>query len=229
MEQNQPQETTSVKQPSPDEGSHHPVKVERKEEDVTPKSETAQVGAKEEPTEPDSEEPAGPEEQEELRRRMDAFPFAPSSDSTPRQSEATRGPTGLRTPREPTGPYAPRRSTGPYVRGISPDQFLFHQTIWMEHDRSAAAHEDPVTQIRQELFTMQANLETLRTRIGQVADLRDAQGLREGQHMLATRLTEVEECISVHNVREFMRRIMRIETQIGNTGGVIGETIRIVL
>ena len=46
----------------------------------------------------------------------------------------------------------------------------------MEHDRSAAEHEDPVTQIRQELFTMQANLETLRTRIGQVADLRDAQG-----------------------------------------------------
>ena len=45
----------------------------------------------------------------------------------------------------PTGPYAQRRSIGPYVRGIPPDQFLFHQTISMEHDRSAAAHEDPVT------------------------------------------------------------------------------------
>ena len=73
---------------------------------------------------------------------------------------------------------------------------------------------------------MQAHLETLRTRIGQVADLRDAQGLREGQHMLATRLTEVEECISVHNVRELVRRIMRIESQIDSTGGVMGETIR---
>ena len=41
---------------------------------------------------------------------------------------------------------------------------MFHQAIWMEHDREAAAHEEPVTQIRQELFTMQANLETLRTR-----------------------------------------------------------------
>ena len=40
---------------------------------------------------------------------------------------------------------------------------------------------------------MQANLETLRTRIGQVANLRDAQGLCEGQRLLSTRRTEVEE------------------------------------
>ena len=99
VEQNQPQETTSVKQPSPDEVSHGGKKRIR----CTPKSEAAQVGTKEEPTEPDSEEPAGPEEQKELRRMMDAFPFAPSSDSTPRQSEATRGPTGLLTPKEPEG------------------------------------------------------------------------------------------------------------------------------
>ena len=84
-----------------------------------------------------------------------------------------------------------------------------------------------MTQIRQELCTMQANLETLRTRIVQVADLRDAQGLREGQRALSTRLAEVEECISVQNVREFMHRIMRLEAQIGgNHGGVVGETIR---
>ena len=150
-----------MKHQSPDEESQPPVKEERKEEDVTPKSEAAQVGTREEPTEPDSEEPAGPEEQEELRRALDAFPFAPSSDTTPQQTEEHRGSTGLRTPREPIGPYAPRRSTRPYVRGISPDQFILHQTIWMEHDRDAAAHEDPVTQIRQELLTMQANLETL--------------------------------------------------------------------
>ena len=65
------------------------------------------------------------------------------------------------------------------------------------------------------LFTMQEHLETLRTRIGQVADLRDAQGLREGQRTLSTRLTEVEACISAQNVREFMRRIVRLEAQIG--------------
>ena len=136
---------------------------------MTPKSEAAPVGVKNEPTEPDSEGSVRPEEREELRRLIEAFP--PSSDSTPRQPEEHRGPTGLRTPREPIGPYAPRRSTRPRARDVSPDPYMFHQTIWMEHDREAAAHEEPVTQIRQELFTMQANLETLRTRVVQVAKL----------------------------------------------------------
>ena len=104
---------------------------------------------------------------------------------------------------------------------------MFHNTIWLEHDREANAHEEPVTQIRAQLFTMQANLETLRTRLDQVADLRDAQGLREGQRTLTTRIAEVEDCISVQNLREFMRRIMRLEAQVGgNHGGVLGEAIR---
>ena len=103
---------------------------------------------------------------------------------------------------------------------------MFHQTIWLEHDREAAAHEEPVTQIRQELFTMHANFETLRTRLGQVADLRNAHGLREGQRTLTRRIAEVEECISAQNLREFVRRIMRLEAQVGgNHGGVIGETL----
>ena len=55
---------------------------------------------------------------------------------------------------------------------------MLHQMIWQEHDREAAAHEGPMTQIRRELSTTQANLETLRTRIGQVTDLHDARGLR---------------------------------------------------
>ena len=61
---------------------------------------------------------------------------------------------------------------------------------------------------------MQANLETLRTRIGQVAGLRDVHGLLEGQRSLTTRINEVEECIFVHNLREFMRRILHTETQL---------------
>ena len=70
---------------------------------------------------------------------------------------------------------------------------------------------------------MQANLETLRTRLDQVADLRDAQGLREGQRTLTTRIAEVEDCISAQNLREFMRRITRLEAQVGgNHGGVLG-------
>ena len=39
-------------------------------------------------------------------------------------------------------------------------------------------------QLRNQMFTMQANLETLRTRVSQIADLRDAQGLREGIRLL---------------------------------------------
>ena len=70
-------------------------------------------------------------------------------------------------------------------------------------------------------------METLRTRVGQIADLRDAQGLREGQQALTARLTEVEECSSVQTLRELMRRIMRLEAQVGgNHGGVLGEAIR---
>ena len=77
------------------------------------------------------------------------------------------------------------------------------------------------------MSTMQANLETLRTRVGQIADLRDAQGLREGQRTLTARIAEVEECSSVQTLREFMRRIMRLEAQVGgNHGGVLGEAIR---
>ena len=130
-------------------------------------------------------------------------------------------------PREFDGPYAPRRSTRSRSRAISPDPLLFHNTIWLEHDREAAAHEEPAPQIREELSTIQANLETLRTRVGQVADLRDAQGLREGQRTLTTSIAEVEECVSVQNLREFMRKIMRLEAQVsGNHGGVLGEAIR---
>ena len=61
----------------------------------------------------------------------------------------------------------------------------------------------------------------------QVADLRDAQGIREDHRALVARLTEVEECASVHTLREFMSKILRLESMLsGEHGGVIGETIR---
>ena len=226
VEEEQIHETTSVKQPSPDDESQPRIKEERKEEGVTPKSEAATVRTKDERAEPDSEDSLRPEQMgEELHRLIAEFP--PSADSTPRQLDEQRGATAPCPPSEFDGPYAPRRSTRKRGRAVSPDPFLFHQTTWLEHDREAAAHEEPVTQIRQELSTIQANLETLRTRLGQVADLRDAHGLREGQRTLTTRIAEVEECISVQNLRELMRRITRLEAQVGgNHGGVLGETIR---
>ena len=226
MGEEQIHETMSATRPSQDDESQPRIKEERKEESVTPKSEAATVGTKDEPAERDSEDSLRPEQMaDELRRVIAEFP--PSADSTPRQQDEQRGATASCPHREFDGPCAPRRSTRSRSRAISPDPLLFHNTIWLEHDREAAAHEEPLTQIREELSTIQANLETLRTRVGQVADLRDAQGLREGQRTLTTRIAEVEDCISAQNLREFMRRIMRLEAQVGgNHGGVLGEAIR---
>ena len=69
---------------------------------------------------------------------------------------------------------------------------------------------------------------SLRTRLTQVADLRDAQGIREDQRAILARLNEVEECASVHTLREFMSKILRLEAMLsGEQGGVIGEAIRV--
>ena len=74
---------------------------------------------------------------------------------------------------------------------------MFRSTIWLEHDpeASARADEEPIEQLRDRVYTMEHNLETLRTRLTQVADLRDvrdAQGIWEEHRALATRLTEVQ-------------------------------------
>ena len=103
---------------------------------------------------------------------------------------------------------------------------MFHTTIWLERDSeaSARAHEEPIEQLRDRARTMGANLETLKT---QVADLRDAQGLREGHRALIARLTEIEECASVHTLREFITQILRLESLVcGEHGGIVGEAIR---
>ena len=82
-------------------------------------------------------------------------------------------------------------------------------------------------QLRDRVHAMEHNLETLRTRLTQVADLWDAQGIREDHRAIVARLNEVEECASVHTLREFMSKILRLESMLsGENGGVIGEAIR---
>ena len=111
---------------------------------------------------------------------------------------------------------------------MTPDPFLF-RTIWLERDQdaSASAREEPIERLRDRVHTMEHNLETLRTRLTQVADLRDAQCIREEHRALVARLTEVEECASVHTLREFMSKIYRLEAMLsGEHGGVVGEAIR---
>ena len=223
-------------------------KEEIKDEEVTPKSEPAAVETKEEPSEQDVGDQDSDALREELQRSRDEFP--------PHDSEDSLGPehvadelrrlvaehpqiAGSASPREPRegatapdaawenhGPYAPQRSRRHRGRPMSPDPFMFHTTIWLEHDSeaSARAHEEPIEQLRDRVRTMEANLETLRTRLTQVADLRDAQGLREDHRALIARLTEIEECASVHTLREFMTKILRLESLMcGEQGGSVGE------
>ena len=74
---------------------------------------------------------------------------------------------------------------------------------------------------------MEHNLDTLRTRLTQVADLRDAQGIREDHRAILARLNEVEECATVHTLREFMSKICRLEAMFtGEDGGAIFEALR---
>ena len=201
----------------PEDESQSRIREERKEEEVTPKSEPATAEVKEEIGDHDSEDSFRPEHvAEELHRLIAEFP--PTVDPVP-QRESREGATAPEAFREVDGPYAPRRSTRYRGRPVSPDPLLFHSTIWMEHDQEASVHEEPIVQVRQQMSTMQANLETLR--------MCDAQGLREGQRALTARLTEVEECTSVQTLREFIYRIMRLEALVGGShGGILGEAIR---
>ena len=44
---------------------------------------------------------------------------------------------------------------------------------------------------------------------------------------MIARLTEIEECTSVHTLREFMTKIVRLESLVcGEQGGIVGEAIR---
>ena len=125
--------------------------------------------------------------------------------------------------------YAPRRSGRYRGRLQSPDPYMFNSTIWVRHDHEASAriHEDPMDRLRDRVRAMEHNLETLRTRVTQVADLQDAQGIREDHRAIIARLNEVEECATVHTLREFMSKIRRLEAMFtGEDGGAILEAIR---
>ena len=106
---------------------------------------------------------------------------------------------------------------------------MFNSTIWVRHDPEASVHmhEDPMDRLRDRVSVMEHNLETLRTRVTQVADLQDAQGTREDHRAKIARLNEVEECATVHTLREFMSKIRRLEAMFtGEDGGAIFEAIR---
>ena len=131
--------------------------------------------------------------------------------------------------REDNEAYAPQRSDRFRGRLQSPDPYMFSSTIWIRHDSEASArtHGNPVDSLRDRMLAMEHNLDTLRTRVTQVADLRDAQGIREDHRDIIARLNEVEECATVHTLREFMSKICRLEAMFtGEDGGAIFGAIR---
>ena len=127
------------------------------------------------------------------------------------------------------GPYASQGARRARGRCRSPDPFLFSSTIFLEHDAEAGeAQDDPMGHLRSRLMCVEHNIETLRTRLTQVVDLRDTQGIRQDHRTIVARLDEVEEYASANTFREFMTKIQRLESMlVNNNGGTIGEAIRV--
>ena len=127
------------------------------------------------------------------------------------------------------GPYASQGARRARRRCDSPDPFLFNTTIFLEHDAAAnEAQDDPMGHLRSRLMCVEHNIETLRTRLTQVVDLRDTQGIRQDHRTIVARLDEVEEYASANTFREFMAKIQRLESMlVSDGGGTVGEAIRV--
>ena len=101
------------------------------------------------------------------------------------------------------GPYASQGTRRARGRNSTPDPFLFSTTIFLEHDAAPnEAQDDPMGHLRSRLMCVEHNIETLRTRLTQVADLRDAQGIRREHRTIVARLEEVEEYASANTLRD---------------------------
>ena len=126
------------------------------------------------------------------------------------------------------GPYVSHGTRRMRERYRSPDPSMFRTTIFLGHDPEySAAGGDPIRQVQERLMCVEHNIETLRTRVTQVADLRDSL-FRLYHHSIVARRNEVEEYASANTFRELMTRIQRLESMlVGNGGGTVGEAIRV--
>ena len=210
------------------------VKTEHEESENKGESATS-VKQEERDPEPDSED-SYPVERvvEVVQRLLNARneEYGPLGEE--RETESPRGnPRGrapvLETSRgQEYGPYAPQGARRARGRYDSPDPFLFNTTIFLEHEADADEEHDPVLNLQRRLRCAEHNVETLRTRLTQVVDLRDTQGIRRDHRTIVARLDEVEEYASARTFREFMTKIHRLESMlVNNDGGTIGEALRL--
>ena len=214
------------------------VKVEQKESESKEES-TTSVKQEEHTPEPDSEDSFTPERViEEAQRFLNAQGPRISAHTQSEAERETAPPQTTQGERVSVpeasremgyGPYAPQGTRRARDRGRSPDPFMFTDSIFLEHDAEAsAARDDPMGQLRSRLMCVEHNIETLRTRLTQVVDLRDTQGIRQDHRTIVARLDEVEEYASANAFREFMSKIQRLESMlVGNGGGTVGEAIRV--
>ena len=214
------------------------VKVEQEESETKGES-IASVKQEEQAPDPDSEDSFTPEKVVEAiqrlleaqesrtgeREQFDEERGMSSPHVNPRErvsgSETSRG--------QEYGPYAPQGARRARRRYDSPDPFMFNTTIFIEHEAVAnEMQDDPIGSMHSRLRCVEHNIETLRTRLTQVFDLRDTQGIRRDHRAIATRLDEVEEYASASNFREFMTKIQRLESMLlSDGGGTVGEAIRL--
>ena len=203
------------------------VKVEQEESENKGES-IASIKQEEHAPEPDSEDSFTPERAvEAIQRMLDAQESRTGEREWANPSERA---SESGTPRgQAYGPYAPQRGTRARRGYDSPDPFLFNTTIFLEHE--AVANEmqnDPIGSMHSRLRCVEHNIETLRTRLTQVVDLRDTQGIRRDHRAIVNRLDEVEEYASASNFREFMTKIQRLESMLlSDGGGTVGEAIRL--
>ena len=214
------------------------VKAEQKESESKEEN-TASVKQEERTPEPDSEDSFTPERViEAVQRLLDTRESRASAYVQPEEGrEATPPQTAPReralvseaSREQGYGPYASQGARRARGRHRSPAPFLFSDTIFLEHAVEAnEAQDDPMGHLRSRLMCAEHNIETLRTRLTQVVDLRDTQGIRQDHCTIVARLDEVEEYASANTFREFMTKIQRLESMlVNNGGGTVGEAIRV--
>ena len=214
------------------------VKVEQEESETKGES-VASVKQEEQAPDPDSEDSFTPEKVVEAIQRL--LEAQESRTGEREQFDEERGMSSPRVnPRERVsgsetsrgheyGPYAPQGVRRARRRYDSPDPFMFNSTIFIEHEAvDNEMQDDPIGSMHSRLRCVEHNIETLRTRLTQVFDLRDTQGIRRDHRAIATRLDEVEEYASASNFREFMTKIQRLESMLlSDGGGTVGESIRL--
>ena len=214
------------------------VKAEQ-EESESKEENTASVKREEHTPEPDSEDSFTPERVvEAVQRLLDAQESRASACGQPEERRETVPPQVAPGERafvsevsreQGYGPYVPQGARRARGRYSSPDPFLFNTTIFLEHDAEVnEAQDDPMGNLRSRLMCVEHNIETLRTRLTQVVDLRDTQGIRQDHRTIVARLDEVEEYASANTFREFIAKIQRLESMLINDGGgTVGEAIRV--